>query len=127
MCLYIRKDRFSYNFAEQDIIIYKVLVCINEQLFTPFQCTQVDINKLLSSTTPEIIEETKNYYVIGSGFIHSYTNYRDAVDYATMANCTLKNMNYFVYKAIIPKGVKYIIGENGQICSKCIKFKRKIF
>ena len=57
MCLYVRKDRFSYNFAEQDIIIYKVLVCTNEQLFTPFRCTQVDINKLLSSTTPEIIEE----------------------------------------------------------------------
>ena len=57
---------------------------------------------------------------ICGGWLHAFTNELIADKFC------IDNMiwpeNYKVYKMIIPKGTKYILGDQNDICAKCLKW-----
>ena len=69
------------------------------------------------------IKEMVYRYVIGSGYLHSYSTKENA-----MINCQQmfekSNMPYYVYEMKIPKGTSYFISEDGkEYCSKSLMFE----
>ncbi len=119
MCL-VSKRRFPKK-AKKDIICYKLLEKFEEKYYTPCRGIYVDINKELKAKgiSLSIIEP----YEKGEGYIHSFRTlpHRDALE---SSGWNLSRIS--IFKCIIPKGTKYHIGNNYDICSKKIIFKKLI-
>lgn len=136
MCCLSQTKRFKV--ANRDITCYKVLyipqsyfVGVNEVLKTP--CTDTDVSKdIWSGKLPflaygkfqaEKIESgiCKGLYMITSGVIHTFK-------YSFEAKKGLVE-DSVLFECIIPKGTRYIEGDNGYdscYVSEKIKFVKKI-
>ena len=112
MCL-LSKWAFPRR-AKEDIVCYKVLT--NNYYFirgwvTPFTVTPVKFNQLLIAS-PQPTFAFLNPHMKGEGYIHAFTKQKLVKDEYFLCHND-------VFKAIIPKGTKYHIGENGcEICAK---------
>lgn len=92
--------------AEEDIIIYKVLIEKDGKLVTPFYYMEYELNKLYIN--PEKIKFTdwKNvYFFIGEGFYHSFSMLELAKRSCVVFD--LYKVKYRIFKGIIPKGTEY--------------------
>lgn len=102
MCLITtRKDPFI---AEEDLMVYKLLGCVDGKYYTPYQGCDVELNSMLYPD--ENVEVSGNKRVgIEAGYIHSYIIHKYG-EYCKP------------FKAYIPKGSKYYIDINSkEVCS----------
>jgi hypothetical protein len=125
MCLY--STSVTPLIAEEDITVYKLLY--NKEgtllLYAPFYGFKYTPNKLyINNDTPDIEkyddDETVAFHhirrKIGKGFFHAYIN-RDIAKRQLYRD--YKHINT-ILKATIPKGSKYFLGIDDDICSNQI-------
>jgi hypothetical protein len=123
MCLFTKQSRPFI--LKQNLIVYKVL---NYNFKSPIQNFQYELNKLYSINHIEI--EHGNYpalvkgcfenlditifkYKVNKAF-HSYLDTNYAYDLHK------RDVNFRIFKAIIPKYSEYVVGVYGDICSNKI-------
>ena len=107
--------------AKKDITVYKVLT---SDCFAPYQPRYTyhlgyNYPEGIDIESKKIKENPKCY--ITTGWLHACSDRMDAYDIF----CDLKSyspLNYKIYEMIIPKGTKYILGNHGHICAKCLSF-----
>lgn len=130
--------------AEEDITVYKVLGMLYHSPYLKYRKTdneggygivRYDYEPGMNyARGPEEIDVMVTYretmgfrmvnrYVIGSGYLHSYSTKENA-----MISCQQMfertNMPHYVYEMKIPKGTKYFKSENGsEYCSKSLMFE----
>jgi hypothetical protein len=129
MCLYTKQT--TPLIADKDIIVYKVL---EDDLKSPYMAFQFILNKLFSTSKEDkqILYEEFNHIQLGKIKTRIYSGYFHAFQYEEIANQEAAYLNieedgeYYIYEAIIPKGSKYYLGLNYQICSEEIIIKKKI-
>jgi hypothetical protein len=123
MCLYSQQT--NPLIAEEDITVYKLLY--NKEgtllLYAPFYGFKYTPNKLyINNDTPDIVKYDDDVtafhikYRIGKGFFHAYTN-RDIAKRQLYRGYKYINT---ILKATIPKGSKYFLGIDNDICSNQI-------
>lgn len=130
MCLEVKKIYHRDGaplVAEEDIIVYKVLYVSNdrERYYTPYRAMRIDFRRNRASLprihrmiTEEGYINSKKLFV-GRGY-HSYL-----VEPLARIRCF---QNRQLFKAIIPKGASYYIGNMRDIVSdRLIIFKPSIF
>ena len=124
MCLYIKEDT-KFKIAEEDIPCWKLLEfcydCFHNKYvcYTPYAHFPVINHNIEADNNIKYDSKTS----ITLGVIHCYINEKDA------KQTTLYHLpNTFLFKAIIPKGTKYIEGSdkknsyyNNNYGAKCIK------
>jgi hypothetical protein len=126
MCLFTTQQ--EPLIAEEDIEVYKIL---RDDLSSPSQEFKYEQNKLYSTEDEEkfidyididISDELSNkkvtYLKISKGFFHSYMLKKYSVNMMVYFSY-FDNTNRRLFKAIIPKGAKYYIGDV-DICSNKI-------
>lgn len=118
MCL-IPKE--SAKIADKDIVVYKILLkCSNEIYLSPYRGAQYEIGKLYTANIryckrllDKIDECPITTTVIGEG-LHAYISMGTASLQAFL-------INGIVFKAIIPKGATYVLGNDNDIVSTQLK------
>lgn len=107
MCL-ISKWRFPKK-ADRNIVCYKVLRQSSfGRWITPYKWTHVTLDNYLVAKKCKTFS-ILNPYDKGAGYIHAYFNEK-------YIHFNLPTERVFI--AIIPKGTKYHISKNGEICAK---------
>ncbi len=115
MCLIVNKENRNAKVAENDIICYKLMYGYKDdisngiRIITPYQLKELPFNETIVAegrATKHTDEDDANQKLIGQGVIHSYSTLDGAVD--DMLNFGGGNI---VFKAIIPKGTKYYVGN----------------
>lgn len=101
MCLDIKKNQ-EYKIAQRNITCYKVL---KNNLLSPYQDFQYELNKLTKSELRVIRDKDYNYYTVSSG-LHTLRNIEDAREELS----DQRKNTASIYLAIIPKGAKYYSG-----------------
>lgn len=128
MCLIVKQNWFRSLFrmkprirtAKKDIVVYKLLAedRVHDELasyyYTNFHWS---IGKVYSS--PLVVEKDKYYYFVEKGF-HSFLS-KPSHDHILFYFPPLHPFFQALYKAIIPKGSKYIIGEKDEVVSDHLK------
>lgn len=104
----------SYNrfpkIARQDISCFKNLERISYNKYvTPYKKFPVIISSMLIAQGSSF---SLNGFDKGRGYIHAYRELYDAVSKSKIFN------NWITVKCIIPKGTKYHLGKNHDICAK---------
>lgn len=128
MCLVVKQNWFQTLFrmkpkirtAKKDIVVYKLLAedrVHNELASYYYTNFHWSIGKVYSS--PLVVEKDKSYYLVGKGF-HSFLN-KPSHDHILFLFPPSYPFFQALYKAIIPKGSKYIIGEKNEIVSDHLK------
>lgn len=115
MCLYTTNN--TVYEAQDDIKVFKVLQVTRNNVtvyITPYQGMMVPKDGILEPASNDISAEMQfgNTYSYGRGFIHSYRTRRDIDNIEFM--CDDK---YRIFRAIIPKGAKYIMNSRGEFAS----------
>lgn len=115
MCL-IPKE--SAKIADKDIEVYKLLCkSLTGEYVSPFRRARYSINKLKTANIKYVRKYINcaniNTEVIEEG-IHAYIDYGRAM----LASYSL---NAFIFKAIVPKGAIYVLGEDEDIVSTQLK------
>jgi len=109
MCLILDKDTYKRLKANEDIIVYKALLCNTivdgkKILFTPYQRYKVEIGGAYKSR----LVKSKSYCPhIKLGF-HTFINLPD-ID--KMFKYLDVNTKAYIAKCVIPKGSHYYIGR----------------
>lgn len=125
--------------AKEDIICYKVLEEMDNGSFrTPYRYVIISNNVLSSEyfqNVPTRVQDgnfaikENNFY--SSNFkiekgIHSFKTLETAKEEIFILNTCLQGAEFYIVKeAIIPKGTKYWIGHNNELCSEKIVFTEK--
>lgn len=133
MCLYSISNKAKKS--KKDIVCYKILCRIKyeENFRTPFRGTKIS-DEIINGKIDFIADGEKNivrdsfsfkYYVVDSGFIHTYTDLEMA--FIVEANLQQYQSFYYfnVFECIIPKNTEYFEGERDYASEK-IKFVRQI-
>lgn len=108
MCLH--KKHFLPKIATKDIPVYKVLTEIPDScMVTPYMKIPIKFNTIIKAGRKGFWESIFDIYIVNEGFIHSYTDLLTARINENRADT--------IFKAIIPKGSLYFIGENNEIAS----------
>ena len=114
MCLRTRNNEPLV--AKEDIVCFKLLknskfLFFFNRYYTPFQEVRVKLNQKLNAHGEEEIDIISPYYRdIGGGFIHAFRG--------LLVAKREKEDRWIIVKAIIPKGIRYYEGINGDICAK---------
>ena len=70
---------------------------------------------------------THTNYVVEGGFIHTYTNEREARRCLERMAGTYREFEYKLYECVIPRGVKYWVAEQSdEYASTSIKFIKEL-
>lgn len=127
MCLYCKKIIIEY--ADKDIPIYKILQknSNTEGWMTPIMEYPVEINQTLYSS--HVIKITGNWdlFEISKGVIHCYKDLITSKENFDSFNDLYPGHSYGLFKGIIPKGQKYIIGRNNEIGAFAIIVKDLLY
>lgn len=123
--------------AEEDITCYKVLEEMDDgSLRTPYREVIISNNVLSSEcfqNVPTKIQD-EDFAIYKNDFhtsnfriekgIHSFKTLETAKEEIFILNTCLQGAEFYIVKeAIIPKGVKYWVGQNNEYCSEKIIFK----
>jgi hypothetical protein len=118
--------------ADKDLIVCKVL---DRELKSPCLKFQYELDKLYSMDNIGI--KHKEHFALVNYFGHCWNaeKFLYEVNEAFHAYCSKEavfisiNPFYkgFIFKTIIPKGAKYIVGINGEICSNQIIITSKTY
>lgn len=115
MCLIVNKENCNAKVAEKDIICYKLMYGYKDdisngiRIITPYQLQVLPFNKTIVAegrATKYPDDDDANQKLIGQGVIHSYSTLDGAMD--DMIGFGDGNI---IFKAIIPKGTKYYVGD----------------
>ena len=123
MCLYAKriiqifgKRKSIIQKAHKDIVVYKVLFSNstykNCSIFERF-LYKPGLNYPKIPSSHKLFEKSQ----IWGGWLHAYLDEKDALIVSTW------DVFAFVAKMIIPKGTKYILGKNNDICASCLKWE----
>lgn len=108
MCLY--KKHYLPKIASKDILVYKALTERSDRcMVTPYMRMPIKFNIITKAGKEGFWESVFDLYIVNSGFIHSYTDLPTARINENRADT--------IFKAIIPKGSLYYIGEKNEIAS----------
>lgn len=123
MCLIISNDYHkkdnNHNIkclvAQEDILVYKCLDCINGKYCTPFQYMPIMFTKGKYAYNKVNMPKSKYYwnYTIGVG-IHAYSTKGKAI---MVVKDYHKTNGTSIHYAVIPKGSNFYIGNNDDIVS----------
>ena len=131
MCL-ISKTSIP-TIAEEDIVVYKVLMCKNGKDYAPVVSEDGELPHYIykKGVNKARLNEDVSYawncqYKIGKGFLHAYTTKGIAEQKCDRWNGCVGRSGiesgvkyHFVAKMTIPKGTKYFISCDGtEICAK---------
>lgn len=130
MCLYVNRDSFKIDIAQEDIVCYKVLKKQNEMLFAPYHRFVYEIGKEYKTRIePRFHNE---YCEVTKGF-HSLLNKEDIkIEKVYMQNYLIifnENQKYYCFRCIIPKGSRIVYGKYGSknaIVSEAIKIVEEV-
>lgn len=119
MCLFSEKK--EPEIANRDIECYKILVPIGDQLYTPYRKFPFPTNTIVEDENKANIVELFGCYMIEEGFFHVHTLRESIIEEIKYIQRKRKQLKLKVYKAIIPKGSQYYIGQRGDLCTKALK------
>ena len=137
MCLIVKE---GVKVAEEDIVVYKILskCCDKEETMVtyepPYQRGKgFKYKKGVNTTATELEGVFKRhdadgpYTVVVFGFLHAFTDLGFALRYfkADFSNIYSFNciVEYHVYKMVIPKGTRYFVGEQNDICARELRWE----
>ena len=139
MCLIT--NNITPSIATEDIICYKRLDLVNGCFRTPFLhkkvCNKKNIigykqaigcfEKLTRKKYFEYTSYKGDLYSLSKGFIHTYSTFgkilKNSVTFDICGRMTTKS---HMFKCIIPKGSKYWVGQDLDLCSDKIIYKKEI-
>ena len=107
--------------AEKDIVVYKILSRDGHAPFKPRFRYHYGYNyPIKPCVNPSKLISENPFCSICGGWLHAFTN-----EFTANTFC-IDNMiwpeNYEIHRMIIPKGAKYILGVENDICAKCLKW-----
>jgi hypothetical protein len=126
MCLYSQQR--SPLIAKQEISVYKILVVFQKDkiAISPYRNFMYGFNVVITDTAEECVKPAPyDYFEITSGFLHSYLTKEAVLEEVKTLSSKLKKSSLQgyqlkVYKAIIPVGTSYYLGQRCDICSKSL-------
>ena len=119
MCLYSKQK--TPLIADVDIICYKILIPIDGKFVTPYRDFCFDINVLVQDEAEEHISEIFGMTEISSGFFHTFNSKEGIIEeIKTLQRKLPKGTKLKVFKAVIPKGSTYYVGQRSDMCSKAL-------
>lgn len=107
--------------ADKDIICYKILIPIGDKFITPYRDFIFSTNTIIEDRAEEHISEIFGVTEVTSGFFHTLsTKERVIEEVKTLQRKLPKGTRLKVFKAIIPKGTTYYVGQRSDMCSKSL-------
>ena len=99
----------------KDIIAYKVFFVKDNQLYTPYQCFQMEVGILYDTGT----YETLTNVAISEGFFHSFKNLEDATSFVKTSIKQSKELycaqrDYRIIKVFIPNSCETDLVYKGE-------------
>lgn len=130
MCLYVNKEMFKIEIAQEDIVVYKVFLKRNDTIFSPYQKFVYEIGKEYKTRIePRFHNE---YCEVTKGF-HSLLNEEDIRSEKVYMQDSLiifnKHQKYYCFRCIIPKGSRIVYGKYGSkdsVVSEAIKVVEEV-
>ena len=124
MCLTVDKEKFKIDIAQEDIVVYKVLIKEDKSVISPYKDFVYEIGK--EYKTRMKTRFCRDYCEINEGF-HSFLTLEDSLPERKFFS--QGNISACCYKCIIPKGTKVVYGEFGiynAIVSEAIKIVEEL-
>lgn len=133
MCLRIKERK--QQTATHPIIVYKIVIQIGNDYYTPYTHTPI-LSEMLQGLVP--FEAKGKAHVIKDGFafmvsngtIHTHTNASEAF-YIADFQSRLSGTHHIVFECEIPKGTKYYAGKGesnfNEYASKQIRFIKRLY
>ena len=119
MCLY--SNQTASLVADKDIVCFKILIPIDDKFITPYRDFIFNTNVIIEDKAEEHICEIFGMTEVSSGFFHSFTTKERVLEeIKTLQRKLPKGTKLKVFKAIIPKGSAYYVGQRSDICSKSL-------
>lgn len=119
MCLYAKQR--TPLIADKNILCYKILISIGDKLITPYRDFIFNINVLVKDEAEEHISEIFGMHEITSGFFHTLSTKESVLkEIKSLQRRLPKGTKLKVFKAIIPKGSAYYVGQRSDMCSKAL-------
>lgn len=106
--------------AKKNIIVYKILSFHNNPPFQKFLYERGCNYPMLFQNSKQIRKKSNVFVSITYGWLHAFTNEHAAERY--IERMLLWPENYKICKMIIPRGTKYILGKEDDICAKCLRW-----
>ena len=141
MCLYSKNYP---RIAKRNIVCYKVL----RKWLTTSSCSKyIDSETIVTPVTLDIVtvktggsfeaagtelkQKTTSGYAYSRGFIHTFKNVSDALEFLEICKANSDSvLSFIIYYCIIPKNTKYVKGKDEHnyesYASKKIVFKEEI-
>ncbi len=105
--------------AENDINCYKILLSQNGQYITPYRNFHILFNIEMNDECEEKFTDVFGVRLVESGYFNSCLNKQGIIHVINELKRKLpKGTTVKIFKALIPKGTKYFLGQNNDICSK---------
>lgn len=119
MCLF--SSQKTPLIANEDILCYKILIPVDGNFVTPYRDFIFNINKIIQDKEEECIREIFGMTEVTSGFFHSFiTKERVLEEIKILQRKLPTGTKLKVFKAIIPKGYSYYVGQRSDMCSKAL-------
>lgn len=128
MCLYTNEK--EPRVAQEDINVYKVLLILKDgSLKSPYHQSfgNWNFNELYINSQSEDISQIFELMEIGPGFFHSYLTEEACNEMVGKIRRQIdrykSSQKVKIFRAIIPKGTSFYVGQRSDICSKAIIIK----
>jgi flagellar biosynthesis regulator FlbT len=107
--------------ADKNILCYKILVLDKNQLRTPYRDFIFQTNVLIVDSAEEHVGELFGMSEVTSGFFHTLATKEEVLkEVGTLQRKLPKGSKLKVFKAVIPKGYEYYVGQRSDMCSKAL-------
>lgn len=119
MCLF--SNQKAPLVADKDIVCYKILIPVDSKLITSYRDFIFSTNVVVQDQAEEHIGEIFGVTEITSGFFHTFTTKERVLEeIKTLQHKLPKGTKLKVFKAVIPKGSAYYVGQRSDMCSKAL-------
>lgn len=119
--MYLYSSQTDPLVADKDIVCFKILVSINGKFITPYRDFIFSTNVIVKDEAEEHVGEIFEMTEVSSGFFHSFiTKERVLEEIKTPQRKLPKGTKLKVFKAIIPRGSAYYVGQRSDMCSKAL-------
>lgn len=119
MCLY--SSQTAPLVADKDIVCFKILIPVDSKFITPYRDFIFSTNVIVKDEAEEHVGEIFGMTEVSSGFFHTFTTKERVLEEVkTLQGKLPKGTKLKVFKAIIPKGSAYYVGQRSDMCSKAL-------